>query len=58
MVAMREKDQAFASALIAEDLVTVPLMLERARMLPDGERIRRRRVVAWIEAAAKRRGQT
>jgi len=54
LVAGREKDFAFASALIDADLVSCGLLLERARLLEAIPAIRGR-VVAWIESASRRR---
>lgn len=54
LVAGREKDFAFASALIDADLVSCGVLLERARALETTPAIRGR-VVKWIESASRHR---
>lgn len=54
LVAMREKDRAFAMALLREGLVDVAVLRERAESLDTVPRPTRRAVVRWLDAAARR----
>ena len=54
LVAGREKDFAFAGALIDADLVSCEVLLERAHTLETIPAVRSR-VEAWVEGARRRR---
>lgn len=54
LVAGREKDFAFAAALIDADLVSCSVLLERAAALDAIQGVRSR-VLAWVESVARRR---
>ena len=56
LVAMREKDRAFAMALLRAGLVELDVLRERAEALDSVPPPTRRAVVAWIDAAARRVG--
>lgn len=52
LVAGREKDLAFARALLRERLVDPAVLIDRVRLLPASERGRAERVVAWVRREA------
>lgn len=54
LAAHREKDFAFASALLAAGLVDTDVLLERARLLPSEHGITRSAVIRWIESAKRK----
>ena len=56
LAAHREKDLAFAYALLEAGLADTNTLLERAAQLPGEHGVARARVVSWIEAAARRLG--
>lgn len=53
LVAGREKDFRFARALLDARLIRVEVLSERAELLPVLQAVRRR-ILDWIESAAKR----
>ncbi|MFN0061252.1 MAG: DUF6036 family nucleotidyltransferase [Myxococcaceae bacterium] len=54
LVAMREKDQAFALALLEAGLVDIGVLVERANALTDVGPVIAQNVMRWLEAARKR----
>ena len=52
LVAGREKDFAFARALLRERLVDPAVLISRVRLLPASERGRVERLVAWVRREA------
>ena len=54
LVAGREKDLAFARALLRERLVDPEFLVDRARRVPAVEHGRRERIVAWVRREARR----
>jgi hypothetical protein len=56
LVAGREKDHRFAQALLDARLIRADVLSERAELLPGPGAIRRR-VLGWIDSAAKRANQ-
>ncbi len=54
LVAGREKDFAFAAALISADLVDPDVLLERAELIPSIPAVKRR-VQAWVTARTQTR---
>jgi len=52
LVAGREKDLAFARALLRDRLVDPAVLIARVRLLPASERGRGERVVAWVRREA------
>lgn len=55
LAAQREKDFAFAAALLAAGLVDPSLLLERANLLSDDHGVVRSAIIRWIESAARKR---
>jgi hypothetical protein len=56
LVAMREKDLVFATALLDGGLVELDTLRERAGALDAVPVVVQRRVQDWLEAWARRRG--
>ena len=50
LIAMREKDVAFARSLLEADLVSRDRLLERAQTWSSAQPIAQTRVLAWLEA--------
>jgi hypothetical protein len=50
LIAMREKDVAFARSLLEADLVSRDRLLERAQTWSSAQPIAQNRVLAWLEA--------
>jgi hypothetical protein len=50
LIAMREKDVAFARSLLEADLVSRDRLLERAQTWSSAQLIAQTRVLAWLEA--------
>ena len=48
LFAAREKDIGFVDALIKNNLVDVPTLIQRARLVDDTEAVRRERVIAHL----------
>jgi hypothetical protein len=57
LAARREKDHAFSFALIAAELVSVDVLLERAAALPAEHGIARAAVIEWLRATQRKLGR-